>query len=452
MKKNVGKTDSALGIGNCPGAPGLGIERKHGENLNLQSSISNLQMEELLAALNSVLIEVDERDQVIRWNAVAETTLGSAKPILGHALTDCSALAGGAAVADGLARCRAQRGAVRLDEVRFVRPDGRPGVLGLTLNPVRDGSRDTGRVLIVGRDVTDLRQLERQLAQAQKLESIGQLAAGIAHEINTPTQFVGDNTRFLRDAFADLQALLVKYAALLDAARAARVTKDLVAEVERATRALELDYLSAEIPKAIQQSLEGVERVANIVRAMKDFSHPNADERQETDLNRAIENTVTVARNEWKYVADVQMELAPDLPRVVCLPGEINQVILNVLVNAAHAIADVVHGGEKGKGTITISTRHDGDWVEIRIRDTGTGIPEPIRARIFEPFFTTKEVGRGTGQGLAIAHQVVVEKHHGTITFETAVGQGTTFIIRLPLAAAPAEQGEACEPSAHSDR
>jgi PAS domain S-box-containing protein len=408
-------------------------------------------MEELLAALNSVLIEVDERDRVTRWNAVADTTLGSAKPILGHALTACTALADGAAVADGLARCRTQRAAVRLDEVRFVRPDGRPGVLGLTLHPVRDGRREAGRILIVGCDVTERWQLERQLAQAQKLESIGQLAAGIAHEINTPTQFVGDNTRFLRDAFADLQALLAKYAALLEAARAARVTKDLVAEVERATAALELDYLSTEIPKAIQQSLEGVERVANIVRAMKDFSHPNADERQETDLNRAIENTVTVARNEWKYVADVQMDLAPDLPRVVCLPGEINQVILNVLVNAAHAIADVVHGGEQGKGTVTISTRHDGDWVEIRIRDTGTGIPKLIRSRVFEPFFTTKEVGRGTGQGLAITRQVVVEKHHGTITFESVVGQGTTFIIRLPLAAAPAELGEACEPSAHSD-
>jgi signal transduction histidine kinase len=320
-----------------------------------------------------------------------------------------------------------------LEDLPYTRSAGQSGFLGLTVHPVHDGTRSNGRLLVVGQDVTERRLLEHQLGQAQKLESIGQLAAGIAHEINTPTQFLGDNARFLRDAFRDLQTLLEKYAALLTASRAAGVMTEQVAELEEAIKRLELDYLVDEIPKALEQSLEGVQRVAKIVRAMKEFSHPGGEERQEVDLNRAIESTVTVARNEWKYVAEVVTDLDPGLPLVPCVPGEINQVILNVLVNAAHAIADVVGDGPDKKGTIGIGSRRDGDWAEIRVRDTGTGIPEEIRARVFDPFFTTKELGKGTGQGLAIAHTVVVKKHGGTITFETAEGRGTTFIIRLPL-------------------
>jgi len=151
------------------------------------------------------------------------------------------------------------------------------------------------------------------------------------------------------------------------------------------------------------------------------------------DLNHAIENTITVAKNEWKYVAEMETDFDPALPPVPCLPGELNQVILNMIINAAHAIADVMGDGSKGKGTIRITTRRDGNWAEIRISDTGTGIPEAIRDRIFDPFFTTKEVGKGTGQGLAIARSMIVDKHGGTIDFETQEGKGTTFIIRLPL-------------------
>ncbi|MBI3300896.1 MAG: HAMP domain-containing histidine kinase [Deltaproteobacteria bacterium] len=189
--------------------------------------------------------------------------------------------------------------------------------------------------------------------------------------------------------------------------------------------------------------------MTKIVRAMKEFSHPGSEEKVETDLNRAIETTITVARNEWKYVAELATDLDSSLPPVPCLPGEFNQVILNLIINAAHAIAVVVSEGSTSKGTITVSTRHDGDWAEIRVSDTGTGIPEAIRAKIFAPFFTTKEVGKGTGQGLAIAHSVIVDKHKGTIGFETEVGRGTTFIIRLPLASAPAhpeESGEKAHP------
>jgi signal transduction histidine kinase len=279
----------------------------------------------------------------------------------------------------------------------------------------------------------ELEQSHAQLLRSQKLESIGQLAAGIAHEINTPIQFVSDNTRFLQDAFEELQQVL-------DAARAAVQHPPATEGAEKATAALasalkkaDLDYLREEIPKSIGQSLDGVNRVSTIVRAMKEFSHPGVEDPTPIDLNRAVRSTTTVCRNEWKYVAELDLRLDPALPPVPCLPGEINQVLLNMVVNAAHAIADKPGRGEEERGRIVISTRARSDAVEIRIEDTGTGIPEEIRDRIFDPFFTTKKVGRGTGQGLAIAHDVVTQKHGGTITVDSEVGVGTTFVIRLPL-------------------
>ena len=275
--------------------------------------------------------------------------------------------------------------------------------------------------------------MEVQLRQAQKLESIGQLAAGIAHEINTPTQYIGDNTRFVQDAFGDLGKLLEQYEKLLQAVKEETVTPALVAEVESAAAAADVKYLSEEIPKAVQQTLQGVERVTKIVRAMKDFSHPGGEEKTQVDINKAIESTITVARNEWKYVAELATEFDPALPLVLCLPVEFNQVVLNLVVNAAHAIADTPAVQQGGKGLITVSTRRDGEWVELRVSDTGTGIPEHARGKLFDPFFTTKPVGKGTGQGLFIAHNVVVERHGGTIRFETELGKGTTFIIRLPI-------------------
>jgi signal transduction histidine kinase len=206
-----------------------------------------------------------------------------------------------------------------------------------------------------------------------------------------------------------------------------------LAALETTRNESDIPYLAAEIPTAIQQSLDGVQRVADIVRAMKEFSHPGGKEKVAVDINHAIQTTIVVARNEWKYVAEVVTELAHDLPLVSCFPDEFNQVILNLLVNAAQAIGDVVKKSGS-KGTITITTKCDGPWVEIRIADTGTGIPEENRHRIFELFFTTKEVGKGTGQGLALARSVIVKKHGGELTFESSVGHGTTFIIRIPIA------------------
>jgi signal transduction histidine kinase len=304
-------------------------------------------------------------------------------------------------------------------------------------SPIFDAEGRVVEVQSVGRDSTERRFLEEQLAQAQRLEAIGRLAAGIAHEINTPTQYVGDNTRFLQESFTAMLPLCEKYERLRAAARTGSVPPELLAEVDAAANQADVPYIKEEIPKAIQQSLDGLARVTKIVRAMKEFSHPGGQQRTPTDINHAIEMTIDVCRNEWKYVAETVTDFDQNLPSVPCFPADLNQVILNLIVNAAHAIADVVGDGAKGKGKITITTRRLKDWAEIRVADTGTGIAPQNRSKIFQPFFTTKEVGRGTGQGLAMARNIVVKKHAGTIDFETEVGRGTTFVIRLPLGPSP---------------
>jgi PAS domain S-box-containing protein len=288
-------------------------------------------------------------------------------------------------------------------------------------------------------DVTEQKEIEAQLAHTNKLESIGQLAAGVAHEINTPTQYVGDNLHFLDQSLGDLFPLLAQARELAGAVATGTSSADDGTAYLAADDAAEVDYLAEDLPQAVTQSLSGIERVTRIVAAMKEFTHPGEDALTPVDLNRAVESSIAVSTNEWKYVADVVTDLADDLPLVPGIAGELSQVFVNLIVNGAHAVAEAqeTHGdglpaGDQ-KGTITVSTRAVGDHAEVRIADSGTGIPEDIRDRVFDHFFTTKDVGRGTGQGLSLAHGVVATKHGGTIDFETELGVGTTFIIRLPL-------------------
>jgi signal transduction histidine kinase len=305
-----------------------------------------------------------------------------------------------------------------------------------------DEEDGTWGTLNLARDTSQRRLLEMQLHQAQKLESIGQLAAGIAHEINTPMQYVGDNTQFLRKATGALVAFHQRACEMIARHSHGEAGARLVQEFEEVAKSARIDFLAREIPRAIEQSLEGISRVSQIVRSMKEFSHPGLEEKTPTDLNHAIENTVTVARNEWKYVAELETALDLSLPLVPLLIGDFNQVILNLIINSAHAIADVIGDASQEKGLINISTQQDGDSVVIRVSDTGGGIPEKVRGQIFDPFFTTKAVGKGTGQGLAIAHAAIVKRHGGTITFDTEMGRGTTFVIRLPLNGEAASEQE----------
>ena len=319
-------------------------------------------------------------------------------------------------------------------------PDRPPTWVATTKMPLRDEHGTIVGTFGLSTDITEQKRneeqraaLELQLHQAQKLESIGRLAAGIAHEINTPTQYVSDNIHFIGKTLGDLEHVFAAYTGLLQWLRTQGPLPPELAALLAAAEKVRLDYLRREIPVAISDAEEGLARVTKIVRAMKNFSHPGQDTFTPIDLNQAIESTLTVSRNEWKYVAELVTDFDPQLPLIPCLPGEFNQVILNIVVNAAHAIADVVGFNTGKKGTISVSTRLDGNWVEIRIRDTGTGIPLHAQPHVFEQFYTTKQIGKGTGQGLALARAVIVDQHAGTLTFETQPAAGTTFIIRLPL-------------------
>jgi PAS domain S-box-containing protein len=279
------------------------------------------------------------------------------------------------------------------------------------------------------RDVTLTKRLELELRQAQKLESIGRLAAGVAHEINTPIQYVGNNAHYLKEMLSDVLSLLDKSRADLRALRqerdGARALEELAAEEELA----DLEYMRSEGPRSVAAILDGVSRVARIVAAMKSFSHPGSEQATPMNVNQMVEDTLVVAAYELKNTATVTTDLA-QLPPVSGYPGDLNQALLNLVVNAAHAVAD--RGAAAEPGSIHISTRADKGQVAISIADNGCGMPPQVQARLFEPFFTTKEVGRGTGQGLVLV-RAVTQKHGGTIDFESAVGRGTTFVLRLPV-------------------
>jgi PAS domain S-box-containing protein len=279
-------------------------------------------------------------------------------------------------------------------------------------------------------DVNERKKLESELAQAQKLESIGRLASGIAHEINTPVQFVSDSVHFVREGARDIATLIEKYQ-MLHRVYGKTADPELAADITQMEESVDLPYLLERMPKALDRALEGLRHVAVIVRSMKEFAHPNQKAKTAVDLNQAIISTLAIARNECKYVAQVDTDFG-ELPDIPCYSGEVNQAVLNILVNASHAIADRVRGTDE-MGRIGVRTWRQNDYAVIAISDTGGGIPKTIRSKIFDPFFTTKDVGRGTGQGLAIARSIVVDKHGGTLDYETELGRGTTFFIRLPI-------------------
>ncbi len=270
--------------------------------------------------------------------------------------------------------------------------------------------------------------------QARKFEAIGRLASGITHEINTPMHYLGTNLGFLETAFRDLLALQNRYRDLLGKVRAgAGVTPDDLAALAALERQIDPLYLEREIGVTLKQSREGIDQVAKMVLALKDVSHPSLHEITLTDLNRCLQNVALITRHEWKRVADLRFNLAADLPLVPCSRDEITQVLLNLVVNAAHAVADRVRAAGGGLGTIVLATRADGAAVEVEVTDDGGGIAPEHQARLFTPGFTTKAAGQGTGQGLAIARDIVVRRHGGDLTFTTEPGRGTTFRLRLPL-------------------
>lgn len=377
------------------------------------------EAERLLSAISYVLVGVDEQGVVRRWNGTAEEAFGiPADAAIGKAFLDLEiAWCDPSEVAALLERLSREGG--EIERLRYQDPFTRERLISGRVSPLGTPEAPAGFVLIAA-DVTERVRMEAELDQARKLESIGRLAAGVAHEINTPAQFLSDNTLFLQQTMRTLDPLIE------------RALEEGIEGVDPQ----ELEFLREEVPEALQQSLEGIERISNIVRAMKDFSHPGFSTKTPFDLNEAVRMACTVTKNSWKHHAEIELDLADDLPEIEALAGEIKQVILNLIVNASDAIAEQRGPQSKEKGKIRISTRPAGhDTVELIVEDDGTGIPPKIRDRVFDPFFTTKQVGQGTGQGLYIAHQVVVGKHGGSLDLESPPEGGARFRIRLPLEA-----------------
>ncbi|MGV3615234.1 MAG: two-component system sensor histidine kinase NtrB [Fimbriimonas sp.] len=368
----------------------------------------------VLENAQDAILVADERGLLTDVNPAAEAVFGIRR-----------AQALGLPLEEFVRRRESAGGAARYETVA-TRADGKTFAAEVSRDRVRAG-RETVETVFV-RDLTERHALESKLAHAQKMETIGGMSAGIAHEINTPNQYIGDNVRFLDTAFEELKHVLEAHRRVVEEARAGAVRPESLAALDEAKIA-DAEFLLEEIPRSTQAALEGVESVEGIVHAMKNFAHPGAGSYEDVDLNEVIRNAVTLARNEWKYVADVQLDLDPHLPKMEGRSGEIGQAVVNIVVNAAHAVS----GLPTGEGRIRVSTRLAGGAVRLEIEDNGTGIPADVLPRIFEPFFTTKGVGVGTGQGLAIAHSVVVNRHRGEINATSKPGEGTRFTLFFPL-------------------
>ena len=383
----------------------------------------------IISSISSIMIGVDNKGMVTLWNDVASKLLSlSSDDVVGLDFFALPINWNRDKIAQEAAECVKSNKNIRMADILLRHQTDGIRILGITLTPLFLKDKEHPGFLLIGADITERRLLEDQVGRSNKLEAIGQLAAGVAHEINTPTQLVGSNLRFLGQQLDTILGWLDKLHQQKDAAKTESKIPSLIMGSEKDVTLAQLEYFKQEAPKAIEQSLEGIDRISHIVTAMRFFTHPGSENKEIADLNQIIQNAISLSRNEWKIIAEIKTDLDPNLPGVECLPIELSQVVLNIIINAIHAIQD---SGEE-KGQIVIVSRQAGELIEVSITDNGTGIPKEIQSKIFDPFFTTKDIGRGTGQGLAIAYTVIVKKHGGTLEFESETGKGTTFIIRLP--------------------
>jgi PAS domain S-box-containing protein len=389
---------------------------------------------ELLEKISAIAFATDAHGVVVAWNASAERWLGlPAERVMGQQLSRIALPWSEPRVNAALLSVVKTGEVARIDDVAYTRHDGSPGLLGLTASPIAAQDSEETFAFVLGRDITEQRMRDQQEQHTKKLEAIGQLAAGMAHEINTPAQYVSDNLTFLADAFRG-SVEVFRILQNPDVSPVFKLASEQVrAELRRLSFEVDAEFLLAEVPRAIEEAIRGMQRVATIVSSMRCFSHPGQQEAQEADLNRAIEDVTTVSCNEWRYDATLQLSLDPQLPPVRCYLSDLSQAILNVVVNAGHAIKQKRTDASAPFGRIRVGTRREGSDAVIWVEDDGCGLPESIRDRIFEPFFTTKPVGKGTGQGLSFTRAVVVDRHHGSIEVSSEEGVGTRFTLRVPI-------------------
>lgn len=326
-----------------------------------------------------------------------------------------------------------EKGGIQKYETQVRYADGSLHEVYFSKATFRDSKGMIGGLIGIMIDMTDQREIERQLRQAQKMETVGQLASGVAHEINTPVQFVLNNITYLRDSLQDLFDLMNSCRSFLKGERHNPLIGSRINHILDEMGLDESDQRRYDLLETVDESIEGLEQITQVVQAIKEFAHPSGGEKTTFSIGEVIKRTVTVSRNEWKNLAEMTLELDPDLPQIIGYPSEIEQVFLNLILNAAQAIGTSRRRRPEQMGSIMIRTGRDGDWVTASVSDNGDGIPEKYRERVFDPFFTTKIVGEGSGQGLTICYAIIVEKHGGKLTFTTETDKGTTFHIRLPI-------------------
>lgn len=443
------------GVGEQPDyAMGLIVDVTEREKLHARLCKAHSEVVSILEAVGEGVYAIDSRGCITQVNSAGLEALGYQNAIeligqnahqrLHHSRADGTPMQ--------LSECELHgRGfpGIRQEEL-FYRCDGSSFWASCFSTPIKDTLGNVRGAVITFRDLTEERRRQAQLTQAQKLESIGQLAAGVAHEINTPMQYIGDNVRYVSKTFEKMEGLLGLLPAFVDPEVSDEALLELRRALDSPMKPRKVKSSLRQIPEALMDSSDGVKSVSKIVAAMKEFSHPGGDDMRRVTLGKVLESTITVAKNEWKYVADVVTNFAEGLPEIPAYPSELNQAFLNVIVNAAHAIGDRVKEGRFDKGEICVSTRQDDDFLVVTISDNGGGIPKGIRQRVMEPFFTTKEVGKGTGQGLAIAHSVITKKHQGEFSFDVTEGVGTSFEFRLPIQSE--QEHEAAAESHFGDR
>ena len=425
MKRQAKTTDLSLRAAVEPTTEAGQIAKRYNEVIQSLEDVRTTS-ELIIRNAHDAIVTFDRTNlKVMSWNPAAEIIFGrSAWQVIGQSIAPLLSTQNQnilSVLEDALSD--------QPIEVMAKRLNGDDLPLELSIAQERASSGNTFFIAII-RDLSSRKamevqneELEARLRSAQKLEAIGRLAAGVAHEMNTPIQFINDNTHFLKNTFADLIAILESISEGTN-----------FSEIRAAFERVDVNYLKTEIPQVLDQSLEGLTYIAEVIRGMKEFSHPGVNDKVPFDVNHALETSKTVSINEWKYIADIDTFFDEDLPQVPCLPNKMHQVFLNLIINAAHAIETKAKRTKSSKkGTITLRTRRERDWVIVEVQDTGNGIPKEHQSKVFDPFFTTKKIGKGTGQGLAIVYSIITELHDGTIRFVTEKGKGTTLIVRLPL-------------------
>lgn len=369
---------------------------------------SDRYIKSLLAAIDAILIGVNSKDEIQIWNRKCVSIFNlSPGAVLGKKITALEIPLPWTKIYEGISSSITSQKPVNLSDISIY-----GYILSINITPMFKGNEVRG-FLIYGRDITHTRKIENELNQTSRIQSIGLLASGIAHEINTPAQFINDNLLFIQDAWKTITGVLEKS--------------------DQTELCEDCKYFLEEIPAALSQSLDGMERISKIVKSMKSFAHPGSEEKREHDMHKTIEDTINITRNEWKYTTTIIRKFTEKSAMATCYPGLMNQAILNMIINAVHAIEDAIKMKLIVKGVITIQTKRKEKSFIITIHDNGTGMREEVMEQIFTPFFTTKEVGRGTGQGLSLAYNIITEQHKGAIRVKSKLNKGSTFVIEIPV-------------------